>query len=227
MTAEYYDSGIKWQFRETDGTLPVYRINKTSDLVSAGTFPKDKIFRVYEGKVIDPWSTSWAETPQSGYYAVELAPYIKGQHWAAYNVPKGLTPPSPDAQVADKSSTGRRVWAKTADIEKLSLIIDPSDNAKAEAMGAIPSNGGNGAGDGTGGNGAGDGTGGNGKGGTGGNGKGGTGGNGGNGKPKGTGEGSNWLWWVLAAGSAVAGAPIAVPLGLAAIGIASTKKENV
>ena len=206
MTAGYQDSNVTWQFREVDGTLPVYRPNDKGEAVSAGTFPNEKVFRAYQGEVSTPWDKELTLTPSSGYYAVELAPYIKGQYWAAYNVPKGFTLPSVASQLADTSSKSRRVWAKTTDINNNSLIIDPSDNAKAEAMGAHPTvGGGGGVGNG---NGVGNGV--------------------GNGKGGGVVNGdSNWLWWVLAAGSAVAGAPIAVPIGLAAMGIVSAKKDKV
>lgn len=202
--AKYHDNKAIHVFYKTDKTLPLYR-SVNGKIVSAGNLPAGKIFRLYKGVVQSPWGKVWTTSPSGGYFAIETAPYLKGQHWAGYVDNPLLVLPSVEAQVADKSSKNRRVWAKEVDIEASANPLAKSETVSAEGMGASLKPGGS-AGtskDPT--------------------------------KPKKPGDvkkpddekegGSNWIWFLLAGGAMVAGAPVVVPLGLAVVGIATAKEK--
>ena len=216
MTASYIDNAASWYYYRTKSPLPIYRM-QGDKVFSIGTIPADRLFRVYKGKVQSPWSTSWEKSPTvgvDGYYAIETAPLIKGQLWAAYEVTPGYILPTVAQQNADGSKKNRRVWAKDSEIatNAVTAVFNEGENnvmglqKKGNVIGTsdyIIPGGGEGKGE--------------------------------AGKGKGKGKvtpkttpppksGSNWFLWLAAAGAAVAGAPVMVPVALAAAAIATTKK---
>ena len=216
----YVDNIASWKYMKATKPLQLYKINGTKK----GNIPSGTVFRVYAGKVGGPWSNDWIGAQTDDGIAVELPPRGPGQVWAAYEVDENHKEPPVSAQLADSSRFKRRLWAGYVDVTNNSIaagtgsdqlgatVVDEfGDNVGQQGQGnivykipgstkpgkgwtpAVPTTP-----------------------------KTPTHPQGGGDKPiPKKGEDTNWLWWVLAAGSMAAGAPVAVPLGLVAVGVAS------
>lgn len=213
--AGYYDNAVTWEYAQVKapGGAILQQPTPGNYPDVLGTVPDRTVVRVYTGLVSSTFfpkikTHKLMQTPAKDsqgveYYAVELVP-MKGEYWAAYpaSVPTTLALPSVEQQKGDKSATKRRAWirANELDLANPGLPAKWPTEQELDRVGLVDS---------------------------------GTvpsgldpGGPGGPGEsPDPWGDMGAWLL-VLAGATAVAGAPAAVPIGLAVVAVAVQDEKS-
>jgi len=115
MTGKYHDNKIVWGYVQVTEPFQAYGPGGSKDkklMLQPG-----QLIRLYKGGVSTPWHKGgWMQTPTpDGYRAIELPPTQAGQVWAAYKVKDGFILPTPEVQGMDASAPARRIWVKDSE----------------------------------------------------------------------------------------------------------------
>jgi len=225
MSGSYKDDVISWGYVQATEPFQAYGPGGPQD--KKLMIPTGQVFRVYKGGVGYPWQKagtgSLMKTPTpNGYSAIELPPTQAGQVWAAYKVKDGYVLPPPEVQGMDASAPARRIWVNDSEARVKPATL--TEGESEDMVGAFPVGP-----------------------------EGGILGQQGKGKvvwplpvnykdvfknwkpssgseqnklDQKKAEGTAWLLYAMAGGSALVGAPLMVPAGLAALGVWAQQKSK-